>query len=51
MAWPAIGDMDEVAFVRTFGGIYEHSPWLAETVFRGGINAADDNVKRLHRKF
>lgn len=24
------------AFINTFGGIYEHSPWVAETVFDSG---------------
>ena len=50
MVWPAIGDMDELRFVQTFGGIYENSPWLAKAVFSEGINAVDDNVDGLHRK-
>ncbi len=26
----AVNDMDRTAFVRAFGKIYEHSPWVAE---------------------
>lgn len=51
MAWPGVLDMDEATFVQTFGGIYEHSPWLAQSVFRDGLKAVDDNVNGLLRKF
>ena len=50
MTWPAIAAMDQSSFVQTFGGIYEHSPWLAEAVFRGGLNIADDHVDGLHHR-
>lgn len=28
--------IDRTAFVARFGGIYEHSPWIAERIFDGG---------------
>lgn len=33
--------MDIEAFVARYGGIYEHSPWVAECVFREGVDADD----------
>lgn len=50
MAWQTIVGMDETTFVQVFGGIYEHSPWLAEAIFREGLTAADDSVIGLHQK-
>ncbi len=38
------------AFAETFGGVYEHSPWIAETLFAQGISAADDDIERLHAR-
>ncbi|MDV7213330.1 2-oxo-4-hydroxy-4-carboxy-5-ureidoimidazoline decarboxylase [Azotobacter beijerinckii] len=38
------------AFVATFGGVYEHSPWIAETVFAQGVGSEDDNIERLHAR-
>jgi OHCU decarboxylase len=35
------------AFIMRFGGVYEHSPWVAEAVFDGG-NVADD-INQLAR--
>lgn len=34
--------MDRAAFVETFGGIYEHSPWVAQQAFDAGAPAALD---------
>ncbi|RMF40563.1 MAG: 2-oxo-4-hydroxy-4-carboxy-5-ureidoimidazoline decarboxylase [Alphaproteobacteria bacterium] len=38
--------MDRAGFVARFGGIYEHSPWVAEAVFDAGLpaEAADPDV-------
>ena len=33
--------MDIEAFVARYGGIYEHSPWVAECVAREGVDADD----------
>ncbi|ACO78313.1 hypothetical protein AvCA_21120 [Azotobacter vinelandii CA] len=38
------------AFVETFGGVYEHSPWIAEAVFDQGIGEEDDDIERLHAR-
>ncbi|GAB3461166.1 2-oxo-4-hydroxy-4-carboxy-5-ureidoimidazoline decarboxylase [Azotobacter salinestris] len=38
------------AFIETFGGVYEHSPWIAETVFDQGIGQEDDDIERLHAR-
>ncbi|TBW09497.1 2-oxo-4-hydroxy-4-carboxy-5-ureidoimidazoline decarboxylase [Azotobacter chroococcum subsp. isscasi] len=38
------------AFIETFGGVYEHSPWIAETVFAQGIGSEDDDIERLHAR-
>ena len=38
MDWPT----DKAAFVRRYGGIYEHSPWVAEGAWEQGVTA--DNL-------
>ncbi|PKF49416.1 2-oxo-4-hydroxy-4-carboxy-5-ureidoimidazoline decarboxylase [Enterovibrio nigricans] len=35
-------------FIETFGGVYEHSPWVAETAFGNGLDAAFDDQDTLH---
>ena len=35
------------AFVRRFGGVYEHSPWIAEAVYRRGLSPAEDTPQGL----
>ncbi len=40
-------DLDKDAFVETFGGVYEHSPWVAEQVWDAGINADLDTIGSL----
>ena len=34
-------------FVARFGGVYEHSPWIAEAVHRRGMTAAEDTPRGL----
>lgn len=34
-------------FIQRFGGIYEHSPWVAEGVHRSGLTPADDTPGAL----
>lgn len=41
--------MDRKRFIEVFGRIYEHSPWIAETVFDAGLLPADDSIDELHR--
>ena len=49
-AWPDLqpSRMDRAAFVDRFGGIFEHSPWIAEGAFANGIGAAFDTAQGLH---
>lgn len=39
--------MDRAAFVRSFGGIYEHSPFIAERVWDGEMGAVHDSAAGL----
>ena len=44
-------------FVQVFGGVYEHSPWIAETVWELGpghdpdMGAARDTAEGIHEAF
>lgn len=40
--------MDREAFVARFGGIFEHSAWIAERVFDGELGPAHDSAGGLH---
>jgi 2-oxo-4-hydroxy-4-carboxy-5-ureidoimidazoline decarboxylase len=40
-------DLDQAAFVATFGRIYEHSPWIAETLCAQGISPKHDELESL----
>jgi OHCU decarboxylase len=40
--------MSEAEFVRRFGGIFEHSPWIAERAFRLELGPAHDSAQGLH---
>lgn len=33
--------MNEQAFVDTYGGVYEHSPWVARQAYREGISSLE----------
>ena len=35
-------------FLDAFGRVYEHSTWIAERVFDGGLSAEHDTVEGLH---
>lgn len=35
-------------FMDTFGGVYEHSPWIAEAVYADGLTGTQDTVAGLH---
>ncbi|GLK78462.1 2-oxo-4-hydroxy-4-carboxy-5-ureidoimidazoline decarboxylase [Methylopila turkensis] len=39
--------MSEAAFVAAYGGVYEHSPWVAEAIAAQGLTAADDDPAHL----
>lgn len=40
--------MDRQAFVETYGGVFEHSPWIAERAFDAGIGPANATADGLH---
>lgn len=40
--------MDKKAFVAKFGGIFEHSPWIAERAFDLELGAAHDSAGGVH---
>ena len=37
-------------FVKRFGGVYEHSPWVAEKAYERGLDASLDEVETLHQR-
>lgn len=42
--------MPRDAFVQTFGGVYEHSPFIAERVWDGEMGAVHDTAEGLARR-
>ncbi len=45
---PLPGRMSRAAFVARFGGLFEHSPWIAEAAFDAGLSPAEDRAETLH---
>jgi len=45
---PTPAAMSRTDFVAKFGGIYEHSPWIAERVWDQGLGDAHNSVSGLH---
>lgn len=39
--------MHKDEFIATFGGVYEHSPWIAEQAWVQGPGASHDNLESL----
>ncbi len=39
--------LDRAAFVARYGGVYEHSPWIAEAAFEAGLDAGADHAEGL----
>jgi OHCU decarboxylase len=35
-------------FVTAYGGVFEHSPWIAERAFKGELGPANDSAHGLH---
>ena len=44
---PSPDQMPKDRFIAVFGGIYEHSPWVAEAVFDAGIGPEDADPLHL----
>lgn len=40
--------MDRQAFVDIYGGVFEHSPWIAERAFDADLGPANDTADGLH---
>ncbi len=40
--------LDRQAFIARFGGVFEHSPWIAEAAFDAGVTADHDTAEGLH---
>ena len=40
-------DMDLPSFLATYGGVYEHSPWVAQTAWELGLNEAHNTSAGL----
>ena len=45
---PSPSAMPQAEFVARFGGIYEHSPWIAERLWAEGISTTHDHAAGLH---
>lgn len=43
-------EMSKDEFVSHFGEVYEHSPWVAESIFGDGLQPSDDDVDALHQR-
>ena len=44
---PPPRSLSEEDFVACFGGVYEHSPWIATAAFRRGLTSAEDTPAGL----
>jgi OHCU decarboxylase len=42
--------MTRAAFIERFGGVFEHSPWIAEVAFDAGLAADADTAAGLHAR-
>ncbi len=40
--------MNKADFLKTFGGVFEHSQWVAERAYEGELGAANDTAVGLH---
>ena len=47
MIEPTPHELSRTAFIATFGGIYEHSPWVAETLYDQGLSNGDGDPTKL----
>ncbi len=41
-------EMDKDAFMAAFGGVFEHSPWIAERAFESELGPANDTALGIH---
>ncbi len=45
---PVPSGMDKAEFVARYGGIFEHSPWIAERAWEGELGPVHDTAAGLH---
>ena len=50
MIEPAPHELSRTAFITKFGGIYEHSSWVAETLYDQGLSEDDGDPTRLAKR-
>lgn len=43
--------MGKTEFMSVFGGLYEHSSWIAAAVFEAGLDGSHNRANGLHRAF
>jgi OHCU decarboxylase len=41
---------DRASFVARFGGVFEHSPWIAEAAFDAGLPEGTGSAEALHQQ-
>ena len=46
---PHPSEMDQETFVQEFGGIFEHSPWIAERACALELGPTDDTARGVHQ--
>lgn len=40
--------LSKALFVECFGGVFEHSPWIAEGAYEAGLSSVEDTAQGLH---
>jgi OHCU decarboxylase len=43
--------MDKTEFMAMFGGVFEHSPWIAGAVWDSGLTGRHDTAAGMHQPF
>ena len=41
-------ELNQSDFIKIFGGVYEHSPWIAEQVYNVGLKESNNSAEGLH---
>jgi OHCU decarboxylase len=49
-AGPKPSTLSRSAFVARYGGVYEHSPWVAERAFDAGLSTTEDSPAGLAKR-
>ncbi len=46
-----VSKLDKTDFISRFGGVFEHSPWIAGLVWDSGLTGVHDTAPGLHERF